>query len=169
MSENDFISQLNFSYFKGRITDVIPLSVDSNTGNIYEQEIIFQLENGMPITLSDNDLHCKKENIGQEKCIKMANAFRVSLEKCGNNNLKKGIFPSPSDQVHSPMICGIIKKIFEPSEEKKRFSRRYAILDIGIGQIMIVIWKDHKEDFTIFHEGDCIFIKSGRLDLLSIC
>jgi len=39
--------------------------------------------------------------------------------------------------------------------------------DVGIGQILLVLFKDHNEDFSIFHEGDCASL-TGRLDVLKV-
>jgi len=167
MLERVDISKLNISFLKGRVIEVYHLAVDPNTGNVYEQDIDFQLENGTIINISDNDLGFKKEDIGQEKSVKMMTAFRISIEKCSSDNPEIGIFLNPLNQYQSPKICGIIRKIVEPSEEKYRQFERYATLDVGIGQIFLVLFKDHKEDFSIFHEGDCVsFI--GRLDVLSV-
>jgi len=168
MVESKFISQFNLIFFKGRITDVLPVSVDSNTGSIYEQDILFQLENGITIPLSDNDLACNKKDIGQEIKIQMINGFRTSIEMCSNDNLEIGIFPNPINPEFSPTLRGTIEKIIESSEEKYKSFMRYATLDVGIGKILIIIHKDHKEDFSIFHEGDCVVIKGGRLDLLKV-
>jgi hypothetical protein len=167
MLESEDILKFNISFLTGRVIDVEPITFDSDTGDIWEQDILFQLNTGITIPLSDNDLGCKKEDIGQEKSIQIATAFRTSIEICGNSNSKMGIFPNRIYPGHSPKICGVIKKIVEPSEERYKQFRRYATLDVGIGQILLVLFKDHKEDFSIFHEGDCVSF-TGRLDVLNV-
>jgi len=168
MLESEVISKLDISYFKGQVINVEPITFDEDTGVIWEQDADFQLENGIIIPLSDNDLGFKKEDVGLEKSIKMMTAFRMSIEKCNSDNPKIGISLNPANPDYSPIICGIIKKIVEPSEEKYKQFRRYATLDVGIGQILLVLFKDHKEDFSIFHEGDCVLIRGGGLDVLSV-
>jgi hypothetical protein len=168
MIEREVISKLNISFFKGRVINVEPITFDEDTGGIWEQDADFQLENGIIIPLSDNDLGLKKEDVGQEKSVKMMTAFRMSIEKCNRDNPEIGIFVDPANPDYSPIICGIIRKIVEPSEEKYQQFRRYASLDIGIGQLLLVLFKDHREDFSIFHEGDCVLIRGGGLDVLSV-
>ena len=136
MLDNEIISKLNISFLKGRVIDVLPTTYDSDTGAIWEQDILFQLNTGITIPLSDNDLGCKKEDIGQEKSIQMMTAFRTSIEICRSDNPVIGIFPTPDDPDNSPIICGIIRKIVEPSEEKYKRFERYATLDVGIGQTL---------------------------------
>jgi len=165
--DNEIISKLNISFLKGRVIDVLPTTYDSDTGVIWEQDILFQLNTGITIPLSDNDLGCKKEDIGQEKSIQMMTAFRRSIHKCGSANPKIGIFLNPFNSVHSPKICGVLQKIVEPSEERYKQFRRYAILDVGIGQILLVLFKDYKENFSLFREGDCVSF-TGRLDVLKV-
>jgi hypothetical protein len=168
LSMSEFVSQFNLSFFKGRIIDVEPITVNSNTGNIFEQDIDFQLENGIVIPISDNDLGCKKDDIGHEKRIQIANGARNSIRKCDSDNPKFGIFPNPINPGHSPTICGIILRMIESPEEKNKLFKRHAILDVGIGQIWVIIWKDHKEDFSTFHEGDCVLITDGLLDVIKV-
>lgn len=163
MVESEDISKLNISFLKGRVIDVYHVAVDPKTGVVHEQDIDFQLENGTIINISDNDLGCKKEDIGKEKRIQMITAFRRSIEICRSDNPVIGIFSTPDDPDNSPIICGIIRRIIKPSEERYKQFRRYATLDIGIGQLLLVLFKDHKEDFSFFHEGDCVRIKGGRL------
>jgi hypothetical protein len=124
MIESEVISKLNISFLKGRVIEVYHVAVDPNTGIVYEQDLDFQLENGTVINISDNDLACKKEDIGQEKSIQMMTALRMSIEKYVCDNPKIGIFPTLNDSENSPIICGIIKKIVEPSEEKYKQFRR---------------------------------------------
>jgi len=168
MIKSDVISKLNIDFLKGRIIDVIPITYDDDTGSIWEQDIDFQLESGTIINISDNDVGCKKEDIGQEKRIQMMTALRMSIEKCQSHTSEIGIFLNPDNPDYSPIICGMIKKMIEPSEEKYKQFRRYATLDIGIGQILLVLFKDHKEDFSVFHEGDCVVIKGGGLTVLQV-
>jgi hypothetical protein len=168
MLESENISKFNIRFLKGRVIEIFHIAVDPNTGIVYEQDVDFQLENKLIINISDNDLGCKKEDIGQEKSIQMMTAFRTSIEKCDRENPKIGIFPNPVNPSHSPIICGIIRNIVEPSEEKYKQFRRYATLDIGIGQLLIVLFKNHKEDFSQFHDGDCVLIKDGLLTVINV-
>jgi len=168
MEESEVISKLNISFLNGRVIDVYHVAVDPKTGVVHEQDMDFQLENGTIINISDNDLGCKKEDIGKDKQIKMITAFRRSIEICRSDNPVIGIFPTPDDPDNSPIICGIIRKIVEPSEEKYKRFERYATLDVGIGQLLLVLFKDHKEDFSFFHEGDCVWIKGGGLTLWQV-
>jgi hypothetical protein len=168
MSEREFLLQMNFNFFKGQIIDVIPVSVDDN-GISHEQDIVFKLDNGLIISISDNDFQCEKENIGQRKSIRIIiSVLRESIEKCKNDSPHMGIFPYPLDQGTIANICGKIDKIIEPVEDKYKQFRRYAILDIGFGKICILIFKKEFESFPHFHEGDCIWIKGGGLTLLQL-
>jgi len=166
-AESDFLSQFHLSFFKGRVINVEPVTYDHDTGVIWEQDIDFQLENGITIPLSDNDLGCKLEDIGKEKRIQMITAFHSIIEKCDSDNPEIGISLDPPNPRNSPKISGIIRKIVEPPEEKYRPYMRYAALDVGIGQILIELYKDHKGDFSVFREGDCISF-TGRLDVLNV-
>jgi hypothetical protein len=154
MIKSEVFSKLDISFLKGRVVNVEPITYDEDAGYIWEQDTDFQLENGIIIHLSDNDVGCTKEDIGKEKSILIAaGCYRGPVEKCCGSNPEIGISDN-SD--FSSRVCGIIRKIVEPSEEKDKQFRRYAALDIGIGQILLVLFKDHREDFSVFHEGDCI-------------
>jgi hypothetical protein len=164
MPDEEISQILKSVQIDGRIIDVISVSVYQD--KTYEQNIIFQLENGLNLVISDVDMQCKKENIGEKKNIQISNSLRSNIERCGNNKI--GIFPYGLDQGPEADICGILEQIIEPSEEKYKKYRRYAILNIGFGLLWIVIRKNHKEDFTLFQKGDCVFITGGRLDLKKI-
>jgi hypothetical protein len=168
MSERELLFQFDFDFFKGQIVDVIPVSIDDD-GICHEQDIVFKMDNGLIISLSDNDFQCEKENIGQKKSIRIIiSVLRESIEKCKHKNPQMGFFPYPLDQGTIANICGMIDKIFEPGEDKYKQFRRYAILDIGIGKICVIIFKRGFEDLTQFHEGDCVLIEGGGLTLLQV-
>ena len=162
---DEVLSQVSDSLFlHGRIIDVIPVSVYQD--KIFEQDLIFEQENGVKIVLSDVHMLCKSESIGQIKKILIINSLRSSIETCEGN--KNGIFPYKVDQGPEADIFGSLEKIIEPSEEKYKSFRRYAILNFGTGYLWVILHKDHKEDFTHFHEGDCVSVKAARLDLLNV-
>ena len=104
----------------GRIIDLISVSVYQD--RTYEQNIIFQLENGLNLVISDIDMQCKKENIGEKKNIQISNSLRSSIERCSTNKI--GIFPYGLDQGPEADIRGILEQIIEPSEEKYKRYRR---------------------------------------------
>jgi len=166
MGETEDYSKFNLSYFTGKITAVEEITVDDKTGIVYEQDINFQFENGMILSIQDNDIQCKTEDTGKEKCVQLITGFHSPIEKCTDNPQKTGFFYNPVNQYHEPTIRGIIKKIFIPSVEKYVPFRRYAILDVGMGEILLLLEKDDQEDFLQFHEGDFVLIKEGLLAVL---
>jgi hypothetical protein len=166
MEEIENFSRFNVCFFTGLVTAVEEITVYPDSGNVFEQDIHFQFENGMTLSIQDNDTLCNQGDLGKEKQIQLMAAVYSPIEKCSDTNLELGFYYNPVNKWHSPTIRGIIKRIYISSVQKMIPFRRYVTFDIGIGEILLVL--DERHDFSKLHEGDCLLIEGGLLALLDI-
>jgi|WetSurMetagenome_2_1015567.scaffolds.fasta_scaffold382999_1 hypothetical protein len=166
MVETENFSRFNLPYFTGRVIAVEEITVNPDSGAVFEQDIHFQFKNGMTLSIQDNDALGNQGDLGKEKQVQLMAAVYSPIEKCSDTNPELGFYYNPVNKWHEPTIRGIIKRIFIPSVQKMIPFRRYVTFDIGIGEILLVL--DERHDFSILHEGDCLLVEGGLLALLDI-
>ena len=85
------IAQVKLNFFRGKFLEINPVSIDDNE-NIFEQDIVIQLENGMKISLFDESGLCDKNIIGKIKEFQILSGILLTLEKKAIKIEDRGIF-----------------------------------------------------------------------------
>ncbi len=153
--KSDLKEKLKFS---ARILATKPES--GYEGIIYTQDAIIEFKNSQRAVVFDHSMFCTADMIGTTRKIALVMLVH-SLAKMEIKTM--GISPDPS--MPSIDIEGCIEEIIVPDDPKTAGQYHIAIVDFGIGKVLIDI------DKRYFHlqlkAGDCVRV-NGRVDLVSI-
>lgn len=126
----------------------------------YTQLVLVEFANGVQALVFDDDMLCKPEMVGKNRKITLA-MLVDSLEKIRTRDQSA----VPDSSRPSLGINGRIEEIIIPDDPKDAERWHDAILDFGVGKILIEI--DKKYFRLLLKEGDYVYV-NGRVDLRDI-
>ncbi|MCK9330739.1 MAG: hypothetical protein M0Q94_12770 [Candidatus Cloacimonetes bacterium] len=153
--KSDLKEKLKFS---ARILATKPES--GYEGVVYTQDAIIEFKNNQRAYVSDFFMFCTADMVGTTREIILSMLVR-SLAKMDTNAV--GMSPDPSRP--SIDVKGCIDEIIVPDDPKMAERQHAAIVDFGIGKVLIDI--DKKYFNLQLKAGDCVRV-DGRVDLVSI-
>lgn len=159
--KDDLKEKLKFSAF---ILGTEPGAIYMDT--VYTQFTFVEFNDRSKVRVFDPDMICTADRIGKKKEIVLV-MLVLSLERVAND--EKNIVPSSKhgDHYFGPILSvkGRIEEIIIPDDPKDAERWHDAVVDFGIGKILIEINKKY------FHlqlkEGDYLHV-IGRVDLRGI-
>ncbi len=135
-------------------------------GTTYTQLVIVEFADGTRASIFDDDMLCTPAMIGQNGKFVLG-LLSTSLEK--NETKEQSIFPEssafPDVSVPALEVNGCIDEIIIPNDPKEAEQWQNAVVDFGIGKILIEI--DKKYSHLHLKEGDYVRV-DGRVDLKGI-
>jgi hypothetical protein len=129
-------------------------------GVVYTQDAIIEFKNSQRAIVSDFFMFCTADMVGTTREIVLSMLVH-SLAKMEIKTV--GISPDPS--MPSIDIKGCVDEIIVPDDPQKAERQHAAIVDFGIGKVLIDI--DKKYFHLHLKAGDCVRV-NGRVDLVSI-
>lgn len=151
------------------ILGIVPVTMDEERV-VYTQLINIKHSSGLIFSIFDPKMLCNKEDIHKDRELDINVPIYSSIERSSLNkfNIKPfidyGGTINPTADIH-----GIIEDIIWSNNSK---GYPYAILNVGLGTLNVILDKigkenifDDKSRLKIYKKGESIFIKNGQLYL----
>lgn len=150
---------------KGKILKLIQ-SILEDTGKVYEQTVILELQDGTVFYLDDSEVHARAEMVGTIKTIgidaDLARVNKITSPKKGvETTYRLPEDPAEQERIYSKDHPNFFGEIVDIDKH-----RQLLYIDIGTGMIGVALCHQERDSFPDYKIGDYIWVDGIWSDLV---